>query len=99
MERLNQSAGIPLFRPYFESLRVHLWLAQGNLTHVVDWAEHTPYHQEVPLYSRESAYLALVPIYLAKLQYTQALHLLAALLTSPDQVARCESIIPTLPLQ
>src|SRR5258708_27991011 len=99
MERLNQSAGIPLFRPYFESLRVHLWLAQGNLTHVVDWAEHTPYHQEVPLYSRESAYLALVRIYLAKLQYTQALQLLAALLSSAEQLARVGSIIAILALQ
>ncbi len=99
MERLNQSAGIPLFRPYFESLRVHLWLAQGNLTQAVDWAEHTPYRQEVPLYSRESAYLALVRVYLAKLQYTQALQLLAALLSSAEQVARVGSIIAILALQ
>src|SRR5207302_3303158 len=31
MERVNQSAGIPLFRPWIESLWVHLWLAQGHL--------------------------------------------------------------------
>jgi LuxR family transcriptional regulator, maltose regulon positive regulatory protein len=99
MERVNQSAGIPLFRPYCESLRVHLWLAQSNLTQAVDWAEHTPYHQEVPLYSRESAYLALVRVYLAKLQYTQALQLLTALLSSAEQVARVGSIIAILALQ
>jgi len=99
MERLNQSAGIPLFRPYFESLRVHLWLAQGNLTQVLDWAEHTPYRQEVPLYSRESAYLALVRVYLAKLQYPLALQLLAALLSSAEQVSRVGSIIAILALQ
>src|SRR5260370_14384591 len=99
MEGLNQAAGIPLVRPCFESLRVHLWLAQGNLTQAVDWAEHTPYRQEVPLYRRESAYLALVRVYLAKLQYTQALQLLAALLSSAEQVARVGSIIAILALQ
>ena len=99
MERLNQSAGIPLFRPYFESLRVHLWLAQGNLTQAIDWAEHTPYRQEVPLYSRESVYLALVRVYLAKLQYPLALQWLAALLSSAEQVARVGSIIAILALQ
>ncbi len=99
MERVNQSAGIPLFRPYFESLRVHLWLAQGNLTQAVDWAEHTPYRQEVPLYSRESAYLALVRVYLAKLQYPLALQWLTALLSSAEQVARVGSIIAILALQ
>jgi LuxR family maltose regulon positive regulatory protein len=89
MERLNQSAGIPLFRPYFESLQAHLWLAQGNLTQAVDWAEHTPYRKSVPFYSRESAHLALVRIYLAlqvaALQVSgatqEALHVLLRLLT------------------
>jgi LuxR family maltose regulon positive regulatory protein len=99
MERLNQSAGIPLFRPSFESLRVHLWLAQGNLTQALDWAEHTPYRKSVPLYSRESAYLALVRVYLAKLQYPLALQLLAALQSSAEQVARVGSIIAILALQ
>ncbi len=99
MERLNQSAGIPLFRPYFESLRVHLWLAQGNLTQAVDWAEHTPYRQEVPLFSRESAYLALLRVYLAKFQYPLALQWLTALLNSAEQVARVGSIIAILALQ
>ena len=99
MERLNQSAGIPLFRPYFESLRIHLWLAQGNLTQAIDWAEHTPYRQEVPLYSRESAYLALLRVYLAKFQYPLALQWLTALLNSAEQVARVGSIIAILALQ
>jgi LuxR family transcriptional regulator, maltose regulon positive regulatory protein len=99
MERVNQSAGIPLLRPYFESLQVHLWLAQGNLTQAVDWAEHTPYRQEVPLYSRESAYLALVRVYLAKLQYPLALQWLTALLSSAEQVARVGSMISILALQ
>jgi LuxR family transcriptional regulator, maltose regulon positive regulatory protein len=99
MERLNQSAGIPLFRPYFESLRVHLWLAQGNLTQAVDWAEHTPYHQEVPLYSRESAYLELARVYLAQQRYPLALQRLTALLSSAEQVARVGSMISILALQ
>src|SRR2546430_17468965 len=76
MDRVNQSAGIPLFRPSIESLWVHLWLVQGDLTRAVDWAEHTPYRQEVLVYSRESAYLALVRVYLAELRYPQALQLL-----------------------
>jgi LuxR family maltose regulon positive regulatory protein len=99
MERVNQSAGIPIFRPYFESLRVHLWLAQGNLTRAVDWAERTPYHQEVPLYSREIAYLALVRVYLAQQRYPQALQWLTALLSSAEQVSRVGSMISILALQ
>src|SRR5258707_2987265 len=74
-------------------------MAQGNLTQALDWAEHTPYRQEVPLYSRESAYLALVRVYLAKLQYTLALQLLTALLSSAEQVARVGSVIAILALQ
>src|SRR5207244_2850445 len=52
MERVNQSAGIPLFRPWVESLWVHLWLAQGNLMKAAVWAEHTAYRQEDLEYSR-----------------------------------------------
>src|SRR6266550_7856121 len=99
MERVNQSAGIPLFRPSIESLWVHLWLVQGDLTRAVDWAEHTPYRQEVLVYSREIAYLALVRVYLAKLQYTPALQLLTALLSSAEQVSRVGSVIAILALQ
>src|SRR2546421_2770145 len=99
MERENQSAGIPLFRPLIEGLRAHLWLAQGDLTRALDWAEHTPYRQEVLVYSREIAYLALVRVYLAKLQYTPALQLLTALLSSAEQVSRVGSMIAILALQ
>ncbi len=99
MERVNQSAGIPLFRPWVESLWVHLWLAEGHLMKAAVWAEHTPYRQEVIVYSREIAYLALVRVYLAKLQYPQALQLLTALLSSAEQVARVGSVISILALQ
>src|SRR5260370_17226013 len=99
MERVNQSAGIPLFRPWVESLWVHLWLAQGHLMKAAAWTEHTPYRQEILVYSREIAYLALVRVYLAKLQYTLALQLLTALLSSAEQVARVGSVIAILALQ
>src|SRR5256714_1787570 len=99
MERVNQSAGIPLFRPLIEGLRAHLWLAQGDLTRALDWAEHTPYRQEVLVYSREIAYLALVRVYLAQLQYPPALQLLTALLSSAEQVSRVRSMISILALQ
>ncbi len=99
MERVNQSTRIPLFRPWVESLWVHLWLAQGNLTQAVDWAEQTPYRQEVPFYSREGVYLALVRVYLAQQRYPQALQWLAALLSSAEQVARVGSMISILALQ
>ncbi|HXL37208.1 MAG TPA: LuxR family transcriptional regulator, partial [Ktedonobacteraceae bacterium] len=39
MERVNQSAGIPLFRPWIEGLWAYLYVAQGNLNRAVDWAE------------------------------------------------------------
>ncbi|MFL5707106.1 MAG: LuxR C-terminal-related transcriptional regulator [Ktedonobacteraceae bacterium] len=102
MEQVNQSAGIPLFRPWIESLRVHLWLARGNLASATDWAEHTPYRQEAfacSVYSREGTYLALVRISLAQQRYPQALQLLAALLSSAEQVSRVGSIISILALQ
>lgn len=99
MERVNQSAGIPLFRPWIESLRAQLWLAQGNLARAADWAEHNPYYQEALSYSRESAYLALARIYLAQQRYPRALQWLAALLRSSEQVARGGSIIAILALQ
>jgi LuxR family maltose regulon positive regulatory protein len=99
MERVHQSAGIPLFRPWIESLWVHVWLAQGNLKRAEDWAEHTSYRQEILVYSRESVSLALVRVSLALDQSTQALHLLAALLSSAEQVARVGSIISILALQ
>lgn len=86
MERVNQSAEIPLIRPMVESLRVQFWLAQGDLKHAAYWAEHTSYRQEPFVYSRESAYLALVRVYLAQQRYTQALHLLTDLLSSAEQV-------------
>src|SRR6266550_1215453 len=99
MERVNQSAGIPLFRPWIEGLWAHLWLARGDLTRAVDWAEHTSYRQDVLFYSREIAYLALVRVYLAELRYPLALQWLAALLSSAEQFAREGSIISILALQ
>src|SRR6266567_182691 len=98
MERVNKNAGIPLFRPWIEGLRVHLWLAQDNLARAVDWAEHTPYRQEVLVYSHESASLALVRVFLAERRYSQALQLLAALLGAAEQVARVGSMIAILAL-
>ncbi|HEX6554072.1 MAG TPA: LuxR C-terminal-related transcriptional regulator [Ktedonobacteraceae bacterium] len=99
MERVNQAAGIPLFRPEIESLWVLLWLAQGDLTRAGDWAEHTPYRESVLFYSREIASLALVRVYLAELLYPQALQLLAALLGAAEQVSRVGSVIAILALQ
>src|SRR5258708_37500386 len=99
MEMVNQSAGIPLFRPWIEGLWAHLWQAQGNLTRAIDWAEHTPYRQDALFSSRESAYLALARVYLAQQRYPQALQWLAALLSSAEQVARVGSVIAILALQ
>lgn len=99
MERVYQSAEIPLFRPWVESLWVQLWLAQGNVEKAADWAAHAPYLQEGLFASRESAYLALARVYLAEQRYPDALHLLAALLSSAEQVARVGSIVSILALQ
>src|SRR2546421_9507804 len=99
MERVNQSAGIPLFRPWIEGLWADLWLARGDLTRAVDWAEHTSYRQDILFYSREIAYLALVRVYLAELRYPLALQWLAALLSSAEQDAREGGVISILALQ
>jgi ATP/maltotriose-dependent transcriptional regulator MalT len=99
MERVNHSAGIPVFRPWIEGLWAHLWLARGDLTRAIDWAEHTSYRESALFYSREIAYLALVRVYLAQQRYPQALQWLTALLSNAEQVARVGSIISTLALQ
>ncbi|QBD77273.1 hypothetical protein EPA93_15245 [Ktedonosporobacter rubrisoli] len=99
MERMHHAAEIALIRPWLESFRVHLWLAQGDLTRAANWAEHTSSRQESLIYSRESASLALVRVYLAQQRYPQALHLLTDLLESAEQVARRGSVISILALQ
>ncbi|GHO80298.1 hypothetical protein KSD_80690 [Ktedonobacter sp. SOSP1-85] len=102
MEQANQAAGIPLFRPWIEGLKAHLWLVQDNLAQAIDWAEHTPYGQEAltySVYSREHTYLTLARISLAQRNYPQALQLLAALLSSAEKVSRVGSIISILALQ
>ncbi|HEU5200839.1 MAG TPA: LuxR C-terminal-related transcriptional regulator [Ktedonobacterales bacterium] len=99
MEQVHQSAGIPLFRPWVEGLRAQFWLAQGNVRKAADWAEHTPYREMLPAYSREGTYLALARIYLATSQYPQAMQLLTALLSSAEQVARVGSMLSILALQ
>jgi LuxR family maltose regulon positive regulatory protein len=99
LERLHQSADIPLFRPWIASVRVHLWLAQGRLTQAVDWVERSEHRQDVLAYPREREYLALVHVYLAMRQYPQALQWLNALLRSAEQVERMGSVIAILALQ
>jgi LuxR family maltose regulon positive regulatory protein len=99
MEQVNESAGIPVFRPWIEGLWAQLWLARGDLTLAIDWAEHTSYRQDALFYSREIAYLALARVYLAQQRYPLALQWLAALLSSAEQVARVGSVISILALQ
>jgi LuxR family maltose regulon positive regulatory protein len=99
MEQVNRHAGIPLFRPWVESLQVQFWLAQGHLRRAANWAEHTPYREEAHFYSRESASLALVRVYLAQQKYAPALQLLAALRSCASRVARVGSSISILALQ
>ena len=99
VEQANKHAGIPLFRPWVESLQVQLWLAQGRLAQASNWAEQTSYRGEAHFYSRESASLALVRVYLAQHTYAPALQLLAVLRSSAEQVARVGSIIAILALQ
>ena len=99
MEQVNNHAGIPLFRPWVESLQVQLWLAQGHLRRAENWAEQTSSREEAHFYSRESASLALVRVYLAQHKYAPALQLLAALQSSAERVARVGSIIGILALQ
>jgi LuxR family transcriptional regulator, maltose regulon positive regulatory protein len=99
MERVNRYAGIPLFRPWVESLQVQLWLAQGNLTRAVEWAESTPYRRAGLVYSHEIASLALVHVYLADGRYPQALQLLEELQNSAELVARVGSLVAVLALR
>jgi LuxR family maltose regulon positive regulatory protein len=99
MERVNDSAGIPLFRPWIEGLWAQFWLARGDLARAAAWAEHAFYRESAIFYSHESASLALVAVSLAQQQYPQALQWLAALRSSAEQRARVGSIIAILALQ
>jgi LuxR family maltose regulon positive regulatory protein len=99
MEQVNKQAAIPLFRPWIEGLQVELWLAQGHLRKAENWAEQTSSREGAHFYSRESASLELVRVYLAQQKYAPALQLLAALRSSAEQVARVGSIIGILALQ
>jgi LuxR family maltose regulon positive regulatory protein len=99
METLNKRAGIPLFRPWVESLQVDLWLAQSNLAQATAWAESTPYRHAVLVYSHEIASLALVHVYLADGRHRLALQLLEELQSSAEQVARTGSIVAVLALR
>jgi LuxR family maltose regulon positive regulatory protein len=99
MEQMNRSAGIPLFRHWIESLRVHLWLAQGHLTQAAGWAERMVHRQEGLEYAREREALALVRVSLARNQSTQALQWLTALLSNAERVSRVGSVISILALQ
>ncbi|GHO90434.1 hypothetical protein KSF_004820 [Reticulibacter mediterranei] len=98
MESLHQSVGTLLFRSRIESLWVHLWLAQGNLTRAIDWAEHTSYRREFLVYNHESASLSLVRVLVAEQRYSQALQMLDALLEAAKQEARLRSLITVLSL-
>jgi LuxR family maltose regulon positive regulatory protein len=99
LERLHQSAEIPLFRPWMACCRVHLWLARGSLIQAATWAEHAVHRQDVLEYHREKEHLALVRVYLAKRQYPQALQWLTALLSNAEQFSRGGSVISILALQ
>jgi LuxR family maltose regulon positive regulatory protein len=99
VERLHQSADIPLFRPWIAGVRVYLWLAQGKLVQAVDWVKRSGHRQDALTYPREREYLALVHVYLTMQQYPQALQWLNALLSSAEQVERTGSVIEILALQ
>jgi LuxR family maltose regulon positive regulatory protein len=99
MEQVHQSAGIPLFRPWIESLWVQLWLAQGHLTQAVAWSEHAPSREVLLSYSHERTALALVRVSLAQHHYPLALQRLSALLRNAEHVSRGGSIISILALQ
>ncbi|GHO86976.1 LuxR C-terminal-related transcriptional regulator [Dictyobacter formicarum] len=99
MQDVSKSTGTLLFRSLVESLWVRLWLAQGNLSQAIDWAEHIPYREQLLLYSHENASLALARVYLAERRYSQALQLLTTLHNAASHVARIGSMISILALQ
>jgi LuxR family maltose regulon positive regulatory protein len=99
VERVYQSAKIPLFRPWVESLQAQLWLAQGNVRSAAHWAERSLYRHEDPVFPREGVYLTLVRVDLIQQRFSQALSRLTDLLRAAEQVARGGSIVTILALQ
>jgi LuxR family transcriptional regulator, maltose regulon positive regulatory protein len=83
MERVNQSAGIPLFRPGIESLWVHLYLAQQRYPQALQWLAALLSSAEQV--ARVGSMIAILALQVAALQASgatqEALRVLLRLLT------------------
>ncbi len=76
LEALVEQEGFANHAFWVSTLRVQLWLAQGNLAEASEWATHTTFSPETwdPLHRWQV--LMLVRVSLAQRQYTQAIELL-----------------------
>jgi LuxR family transcriptional regulator, maltose regulon positive regulatory protein len=76
LESLIEQEGFANHAPGMITLRVQLWLAQGNLVQASEWAAQTTLSSDVwnPLHQGEV--LMLVRVYLAQQQYAQAIETL-----------------------
>ena len=97
LRQLTQEGGIAIRLPQVESVQVRLWLAQENLAAAETWAAQTRFDQGRPTdASSWETSLSLARIRLAQHAYTEALSILAPLLSRAEQGQRRERIAQTL---
>jgi LuxR family transcriptional regulator, maltose regulon positive regulatory protein len=93
LERLHQR-GFVVRESVLIAIRLQWWLATGNLATASDWAAQVVFHPDTWDVQRSEEFFALIRVYLAQYQYTQALETLEHFSLHLDQL---EDIFITIP--
>jgi LuxR family maltose regulon positive regulatory protein len=92
-EQLAHQHSFAGYRSWMEALRVHVWLAEGNVAAANEWAAYVVSHPDewnIPDQLPDRTVAALVWVNLVQQQYTQALETLerfSAYFEQPDNIA------------
>lgn len=97
-EQLAQAQGSTFYDSAVASVRVDLWLAQGNLAAASDWAAHVAFDRDTRSPDRDWEYLALVRVYVAQRRYSQAREALERFSTYVDRPGDINTTISYLAL-
>jgi LuxR family transcriptional regulator, maltose regulon positive regulatory protein len=65
-----------VYHSWAMGIQVHWWLAVGKMAEADDWAAHVVFHQDEWEPHRAEEFLALIRVYLARAEYTQAVEAL-----------------------
>ena len=100
VEQLVQQKRLVVLSPsLLISMRVRLWIAQGNVAAVDDWATHALLNPHELEYARWEEYLMLVRLFLSQRQYAAAQHVLIHLQNRAEQDGRMWDVAHILALQ